>query len=49
MHNPLFIWSLRKLGNAEAYTVAVLTLILPPTLVTTTTATMRATGREDQW
>ena len=46
MHNPLFIWSL---SNPEAYTVAELTLVLPPTLVTTTTATMRAIGREDQW
>ena len=35
--------------NAEAHTVAVLTLVLPPTLVTTATATMRAIGREDQW
>ena len=30
------------------HTVALLTLVLPPTLVTTT-ATMQAIGREDQW
>ena len=35
--------------NAEAHTVAVLTLVLPPTLVTTATATMQTIGREDQW
>ena len=40
-------WSLRKLNyvNAEAHTIAVLTLVLPPTLVTTAAATMRATAR----
>ena len=44
-------WSLRKLNqvNAEAHTVAVLTLVLNPTLVTTATATMQEIGREDQW
>ena len=35
--------------NAEAHTVAVLTLVLPPTLVTMATATMQAIGKEDQW
>ena len=35
--------------NAEAHTVAVLTLVLPSTLVTTATATMQAIDREDQW
>ena len=35
--------------NVEAHTVAVLTLVLPPTLVATETATMRTIGREDQW
>ena len=35
--------------NAEAYTVAVLSLVLPLTLVTTATATMPVIGREDQW
>ena len=35
--------------NAGAYTVAVLILVLPPTLVTTATATMQAIGREYQW
>ena len=49
--DELLTWSSRKLNqvNAKAHTVAVLTLILPPTLVTMTTATMRAIGREDQW
>ena len=32
-----------------AHTVAVLTLVLPSTLVTTAIATMQAIGREDQW
>ena len=35
--------------NAEAHTVVVVTFVLPPTLVTTAIATMRAIGREDQW
>ena len=32
----------------EAHTVAVLSLVLPPTFVTTAIATMQAIGREDQ-
>ena len=38
-----------KQVNAEAHTVAVLTFVLPPTLVTMATATMQTIGREDQW
>ena len=49
-HSFHFKWSLRKLNqdNAEAHTVAVLTLVLPPTLVTMVAATVLAIGREDQ-
>ena len=38
-----------NLVNAEAHTVAVLTLVLYGTLVTIAITTVRAIGREDQW
>ena len=39
----------KEVKLTEAHTVAVLTLVLLPTLVKMATVTMQTIGREDQW